>query len=158
VKFFIFFFLFSCASSKIQEDKGTLYSRLTIPIENSFLKLELQILSSHDETYGFMILNEYTFDDTKDFADLTLTIDDKIFCYNCKILKGSQKISIPKEAILQIISGLKEKNRIHISIKEDSGYLEGSDELQKKFATLCQTPSIFDTILKEGTDYLNNYQ
>lgn len=159
MKNLIFLFLISCSyyQSEIQEDKGALYSRLTVPVKDSFLNLQLQIVSSSKETIGYLTLTDFIFNEGSSLT-LTLEIEGKSVDYPCKILAGQQKAYLPKKAVIQIISGLKEKNRIHIKIEDDEGYIDGTPEISNKLTTLCQEPDFIDTIIKEGIEYLKNYQ
>lgn len=141
------------------EDDGTLYSRLTIPIENSFLGLKLQFYSLFPSMYGYIICEEYTFDNDQSTL-LTLEINNQIYTFECPVLAGGQKLFLPKDAVIKIIHGLKEKNRIHISIEAEHGYIDGGTDFEKKYAHLCKNLSLFDKIIEKGLEYLdeNNYQ
>ena len=161
-KYFLFLLIFSSctrSSTKVVEDDQTLYSRLTLPIENSFLGLKLQFYSLFPSLYGYVICEDYTFD-SKKTTTLTLTINKKSTTYECPVLLGSQKLFLPKNAVIQIIHGLKEQNRIHIAIESDEGFIDGNKDFEKKYALLCKNISLFDKITIKSADYLdiNNYQ
>ena len=153
--------LVSCTSSsiKVAEDNQTLYSRLSLPIENSFLGLKLQFYSLFPSMYGYVICEDYTFD-SNNTTTLTLTINKTTTTFECPVLAGSQKLFLPKDAVIQIIHGLKDQNRIHIAIEADEGYIDGDINFAKKYALLCKNLSLFDKIAIKGAECLdiNNYQ
>lgn len=154
--------LLSCTVSnlRVQEDTATKSSKLTIPLKNSYMGLELQIYYTPTCLYGYLVSKDYYLSPNNNNSKITFNSDGESFMYNCKTHEGNQRIFLPKDLLDKIISSLKEKNRIQLEIEGQTGIIEGSDSFAKKFDNLCQNIPFFDKLLEEGLEYLdkNTYQ
>ena len=157
---FIIFFSCSGTNLKLQQDTTTQSSKLTIPLENSYMGLELQIYYTPSCLYGYLVSRDYYLTPDENISKITFKNKEGSSEYYCKTHKGNQRVLLPKGLLDMIISSLKEKNRIQLEIEGQTAIIEGSNSFAKKFDTLCQKASFFDKLLEEGLEYLdkNTYQ
>lgn len=129
-------------------------SRLYSEADNPFFGLDFEFISLQDDTYAFIHTNSQKIpswenDPTK--AVLTITIGKRTFETICPLLKGKQQVLLPNELSELIIDGLKEKNRVHISIGQLNATLDPDTSFFEEYKKIKEGMTTFDQVIKRGT-------
>ena len=140
---FLLFFLSSCNSRVLcksskscppEENRKDRTKKLIFPSIDEFRGMSLEILYTPSGTYGYLSVSFLSFPKDKEQPAKTLVkicSNDTIYTFLAERLGGEQKILLPKEALLLVISTLKKggslsisSGRYHLEISPSSTYTE----------------------------------
>lgn len=139
----LFILLMACSSKDAQWEyntvEGTSYSRLCLPVENTFRDIEVAF--HKEDNHITMYLNVYGRPLEADSAgqvDVVISADGNEHLFKANLLQGNQRLVLPNEAEKFVVETLNQKSNVLFKVGRYTKELP-AEEFQLKYKKLTES-------------------